>query len=335
MNLEQLYKEKSKNKTDLVSILLPLYNEQDSIIFVLEELFNFIENYDKKYRFEITFIDDCSTDNSINSILYKSKDSPINCKVSVVKLSKNSGSHVAITAGLNISRGNLVIIMASDGQDPANLIGQFILFWENGAKLILASRKSNLDQSFISNYFSKKAWKIMNWSTQLNMPKGGCDVLALDRNVVNSFNRMDERNTTFIFRILALGYKYEEFSYVKRERIAGKSKWTFLKKIAIMFDAITGFSNRPLKLITKFGLTIFILLILRWLYIIFNIYILRENANELTIILNTILTSTSVIILLLGGIGDYIWRILDETRKRPLYEVDSVVGEIFEENGDK
>ena len=330
MKIDELYKKHSVKKSNIISILLPLYNEEGSICFVLDELFDFIANYGGKYKFEITFVDDYSTDDSVRKILLKSKDSPHNSRVSVVRLSKNSGSHIAITAGLNISRGDLVIIMASDGQDPSFLIGKFIQLWEKGEKLILASREKNLDQSYVSNKISKLAWKLMNWSTKINMPSSGCDVLALDRKVVDSFNSMDERNTTFIFRILSLGYKYIDFSYVKRERYTGKSKWNFFKKMSILLDAITGFSNRPLRLITKLGLSIFFILVLRWLYIFIKVYIFGETPTDLLIIVNTILTSTSVVVLLLGMIGDYIWRILDETRKRPIYEIDVIEGEIFD-----
>ena len=330
MDLQEFIKNKKRTKGNLISIILPLYNEEQSIPFVLKELFDYLENNLKKYCFEITFVDDCSTDNSNTIILENSKVSPANVKISIARLTKNSGSHIAITAGLNIVRGDLIIIMASDGQDPALVIGQLIEEWEKGNKLILASREDNLDHGAVSKIFSRIAWRIMNWSTNINMPLSGCDLLAMDRNVVNSFNRMDERNTTFIFRVLALGYPYKELKYIKRVRNAGKSKWTFWKKISIMLDAMTGFSNRPLRLITKIGLGIFVVLLARWCYIVFKTYVLKEPPTELTIILNTVLTSLSIIILLLGVIGDYIWRILDETRKRPIYEIDEVEGEIFE-----
>lgn len=330
MNLEVIFKNKLTEKENLISVVLPLYNEEESIPFVLDELFDYLGNKLTHYRFEISFIDDCSTDNSKKVILEKSKDIPQNIKVSIVKLTKNSGSHIAISAGLNIVRGNLVIVMASDGQDPASVIGLLISEWELGHKLILASREDNLEHNFISNTFSRIAWKLMNWSTQVNMPEKGCDLLAIDRSVVNSYNKMDERNTTFIFRILALGYPYKELKYIKRKRSAGKSKWTFWSKISIMLDAMTGFSNRPLRLITKLGLSIFFILILRWIFIVYKIYLLKEEPTELTVILNTILTSLSIIIFILGVIGDYIWRILDETRKRPIYEIEEVDGMIFD-----
>ena len=100
--------------------------------------------------------------------------------------------------------------------------------------------------------------------------------------------------------------------------------------MSILLDAITGFSNRPLRLITKLGLSIFFILVLRWLYIFLKVYIFEETPTDLLIIVNTILTSTSLVVLLLGMIGDYIWRILDETRKRPIYEIDVIEGEIFD-----
>lgn len=324
-----LLKESSNHSGNLISIILPLYNEAESILTVINELYEYLGSYLKHYRFEITFIDDCSTDNSFEKIVSESKKAPQNIKLSIIKLAKNSGSHIAITAGINVSRGDFCIIMASDGQDPATIIGQLIEGWLGGNDLVLASRKDNLDHNFLSNSISKLAWKLMNWSTKINMPKNGCDLLGMDKKVVRAFNNMDERNTTFIFRILSLGFKQSEIEYIKRARIAGNSKWTFLKKISILIDAITGFSSRPLKLITNFGMFIFFVLVLRWLYVVIKIFILKQPLDELTIILNTIFTALAVQILLLGFIGDYIWRILDETRKRPLYEISEVKGETF------
>jgi glycosyltransferase involved in cell wall biosynthesis len=334
-NILTLFQKQRQKRGALMSIVLPLYNEAQSLPFVLDELYRHLSLEQKKYNFEITFIDDCSVDNSVELVKEISLKSPENIKVSVAVLAKNSGSHVAITAGLNIVRGDFIIIMASDGQDPAEVISQLISEWEKGNELVLASRSDNLDHNFVAKYFSKIAWRLMNWSTNVNMPDKGCDLLGLDKKVLDAFNKMDERNTTFIFRILSLGFKQKEIEYVKRARFGGKSNWTFFKKISIMLDAMTGFSNRPLKLITNMGLFVFVILILRWCFVIFKIYILNEAHSELSIILNTIFTALSIQVLLLGIIGDYIWRILDETRKRPLYEISRIEGEIFNINSQK
>lgn len=275
-------------------------------------------------------MDDCSTDESYQIVKNWGEKSIENLRLSIVQLSKNSGSHIAITAGLNISRGDFTIIMASDGQDPASVITELILEWRAGNNLVLASREDNLDHGFFGKLASKMAWKLMNWATNVNMPETGSDLLGMDRSVLDAFNKMDERNTTFIFRILSVGYKQKEISYVKRVRAGGVSKWSTLKKIGIMFDAIAGFSSRPLQLITKFGFAFFIILTLRWAWVIVSIYVLDQPTTELTIVLNTVFTALAVQVLILGFIGDYIWRILDESRKRPLYEVLQVDGEVFE-----
>ncbi len=328
-DISKLFEDKKKQRGNLVSVILPLYNEELSLPFVLDELYQYLSTLNN-YRFEITFIDDCSKDNSYETVKKLSYQSPANVKVSVARLSKNSGSHIAITAGLNIARGNFTVIMASDGQDPAAIIGDLISEWEKGSELVLASRNDNLDHGFIAKWFSSMAWKLMNWSTNVKMPAKGCDLLGFDSKVLKAFNKMDERNTTFIFRILSLGFRQKEIEYVKRARVAGTSNWTFFKKLAIIADAISGFSSRPLKMITHFGLGIFTILILRWIVVVFKIYILKEDPSDLTIILNTIFTSLALQILLLGFIGDYIWRILDEARKRPQYEISEIDGHIFE-----
>jgi glycosyltransferase involved in cell wall biosynthesis len=330
ISLSNLIQQNFKAKGNLISVVLPVFNEVENLQQVVEELYNYLFQEQKLYNFEITFVDDRSTDGSYELLSKLINQYSGNVRISVVRLAKNSGSHIAITAGLNISRGDFTIIMASDGQDPPEVIGDLIVEWEKGNELVLAARLDNLDHSFAGNLFSKMAWKLMSWSTKINMPKNGCDLLGLDKKVLQSFNKMDERNTTFIFRILSMGYRQKEITYIKRARIAGISKWTFVKKIAIMVDAITGYSSRPLRLITKFGILIFFILMLRWVFVVFKIYILHEAPSELTLVLNTIFTSLGLQILLLGVIGDYIWRILDETRKRPLYEISDAEGKVFD-----
>ena len=331
-DIKYLFQAQNRQRGNFISVILPVYNEVLSLPFVLDELYAYLSKHQKEYKFEITFIDDCSTDDSFSKVRELAKNAPENVRVSVARLAKNSGSHVAITAGLNIARGNFIIIMSSDGQDPATVIGDLISEWKQGNDLVLATRSDNLENNRVVNYISNVAWRIMKWSTDIKMPDHGCDLLGMDKKVLGAFNRMDERNTTFIFRILSLGFDQKEIRYVKRARVAGKSKWTFFKKIAILFDAMTGFSNRPLKMITSLGMTIFVILVFRWLVVMFKVYVMGEQPDSQDIILNSIFTSLAVVVLLLGFIGDYIWRILDETRKRPLYEVSKVGGEIFEDD---
>jgi glycosyltransferase involved in cell wall biosynthesis len=329
LDIKQLFEQKGQKRSNLVSIVLPVYNEEPNLDKVVSEMFLYLETHQPHYRFEITFIDDCSKDGSFALLQKLAARKSENVRLSVLRLAKNSGSHIAITAGLNLNRGEFCIIMASDGQDPAEVIGQLLQEWELGNEIVLASRFDNLDKGYFGKLFSRMAWKIMIWSTRIDMPRKGCDLLGLDKKAVNAFNRMDERNTTFIFRILSMGFKQKEIQYIKRERFAGKSSWTFWKKISIMLDAITGYSSRPLRLITKFGLFMSVVLAARWLYIVIKVYVFHIPPSELTIILNTIFTALAVQMLLLGMIGDYIWRILDETRKRPLYEIGQIDGQLF------
>jgi glycosyltransferase involved in cell wall biosynthesis len=314
----------------LISILLPVFNEEDALPKVFEEMFNYLPNHLPNYHFEITFIDDCSTDNSYQIIVDYIPLSPQNVKLSVFRLAKNSGSHVAITAALNICRGDLVVIMASDGQDPAALIGKLIEEWEKGSEMILALREENRGQSKFRQKISQLSWRLMNWATRVDIDYRGCDVLGLDKIVVRAFNRMNERNTTFIFRVLSLGFQRSQLFYTKRERAGGISKWTFVKKMAIFLDAIAGFSDRPIRLISKLGITFFFILLIRWCLVMFKYYLLNEEPSDLNIILNTIFTTVASQVLLIGVIGDYIWRILDESRKRPLYDFSKRDGETFD-----
>lgn len=329
LKLDEILNKATAPKGNLISILLPVFNEEECLPIVIEDFFNYLHNTLPNYRFEMTFVDDCSTDNSFQVISNYVSKAPANVKLNVVRLAKNSGSHTAITAALNICRGDFAIIMASDGQDPVSLVKELIERWESGSEMVLAIRQQNQDQSFFSRWTSKMAWRMMSWATKLKIDDGGCDVLGVDKKVIEAFNQMDERNTTFVFRILSLGFSRSTIYYPKRARVGGRSKWNFIKRIGIFIDAVAGFSNRPIKVIINFGLAVFVLLMLRWLYVVYNVYVLHEEPTEFSIVLNTIFTIGAIQILLIGIIGDYTWRILDEARKRPLYEISKSYGEVF------
>lgn len=328
-DIEHIIKRFERKKGRLISVILPVFNEEDALPAVLDELFAYARTDLPDYTLEVMFIDDASRDQSSRVILERRALAPPNVRVSVCRLARNSGGHVAITAGLNLARGDFTILMASDGQDPPAVIGQLIAGWREGFNVVLAARSTNLDQTPFRRGFSWMAWKIMGWSTGLAVPEKGCDMLGIDRCALDAFNRMDERNTTFIFRIFSLGFRRKQIDYVKRARMGGRSSWNFRKKIHILLDAMTGYSSRPLKMITTMGMAIFVVLVFRWLHVVFKIYVLGHAAADLTIILNTIFTSLAVVVLLLGMIGDYLWRILDETRKRPLYEIEDFKGDLF------
>ena len=330
VSINRYFTEKDDKAPKLVSIVFPVYNEMECLPKIVPALCEYLAVSHSRFNWELIFIDDCSSDNSFDYLKEAALTTPANIRLSVFQLAKNSGSHIAITAGLNISRADFTILMASDGQDPLDVIDQFIFFWEKGAKLILAARKDNLQQSFLGKWFSSTAWTIMNWATKIDMPQGGCDMVGIDKTPLIAFNKMDERNTTFIYRLLSMGFNPTVFQYVKRERIGGKSSWTFIKKISIMLDAITGYSSRPLRLITKLSLLLVVILAFRWAIVIIKIFSAGTEPSDRTVIVNSIFTSLAIVLLVLSAIGDYIWRILDETRKRPSYEFNKIAGRIFD-----
>lgn len=331
MDISTLLIKEKKEKGKLISIILPVFNEEENIEFMINGLSHYLSQELPMYKFEVLFVDDCSTDNSFQLINQLSGKTHENVRFAAVRLAKNSGSHIAITAGLNLARGNFTMIMASDGQDPFQIVGELVAEWENGYDLVLAARQHNLGKDFIGNLFSLIAWRLMNWATKIKVPRKGCDLLGLDEKVLKAFNQIDERNTTFIYRILSLGFKQKEIEYVKLARHAGKTKWNTIKKFAIIIDAVKGYSSRPLKIITNIGYLAATVLILRWIFVMYKIYVLKKEPIELEIILNSLFTGLAVQVLILGFIGDYIWRILDETRKRPIYNICETIGHIFED----
>ena len=227
----------------------------------------------------------------------------------------------AVQAGLKFATGNCVGIISADLQDPPELFKDMIAMWEKGNKVVMATRtdrKESLGQKLFSNTY----YFFMNKFAIKGYPKGGFDFVLIDSQVVKELNHISEKNTNIMSLIFWLGHDRATIPYVRQKREIGKSKWTLSKKIKLFVDSFVAFSYVPIRFMSFIGfLTAFASFIYGILIILGTLMGYMSVKGWATLI--TFFTFfMGLIMLMLGIIGEYLWRILDETRKRPSYVID-------------
>ena len=307
----------------LVSILIPCYNEEESLPYLYKELTRIIgEN--GNYRWEVFFINDGSKDNTMPII--REMAAHDNC-ISYVDLSRNFGKEKAMLAGFDFVKGDCAIIMDADLQDPPSLIPEMLDYWEQGYDDVYARRKSRKGETFLKKFTSKMYYKVLQSLTRIEIQKDTGDFRLLDRRCINALKKLRESQRCSKSMFSWIGYNKKEVLYDRDPRIAGSTKWNYKKLIDLSIDGITSFTTAPL----------------RWSAIIGVLVSLAGFIYMLVIILKTIISgvdvpgyaSTMVVMLFLGGIqliflgviGEYLGRAFYETKHRPIYFVDTYNGE--------
>jgi dolichol-phosphate mannosyltransferase len=307
------------NKEDgfLLSLIIPVYNEESGITYLLDELGRFIKQSGFE-NIEVIFVDDHSIDNS--PVLLKEA-----CKTipgyNFIRLSKNSGSHIAIIAGMAASKGDCAVFLAADLQDPPELIISMVEKWKQGNKVIWAVRDKIEGISITTMFFGRMFYFIFNKMSYVKLPKTGADFALLDKQVVEALLKSADAKPSLGALINWLGFKQTEIIYTKQERKHGKSKWTLSKKINGFLDSIVSFSYAPMRIMMGLG---FVVAFIGFLYSIL-IIILNLLGNPIqgwSSIIIAVLILGGAQITMLGVLGEYLWRNLDESRKRPLYFIE-------------
>ncbi len=310
-----------------VTILIPAYNEEESLPYLyerLEELINSIKNYE----FEILFINDGSKDKTLELIKkYRNKDS----RISYVNFSRNFGKEIAMLAGFDYAKGDCVIIMDADLQDPPELIPELLKYWEQGYDDVYAQRRSRKGETFLKKFTSKMYYRVLQQLTKVEIQKDTGDFRLLDRRCVNALREMRETSRCSKSMFSWIGYKKKAVLYDRDPRIAGKTKWNYAKLINLAIDGITSFTTSPLRISTLLAIPTFLMLIIYFIYVIVKCIRLSIpiQAFQATILL--ILFFSAVQIMLFGIVGEYLGRIFNETKHRPIYFVDEY-NDVREEN---
>lgn len=305
------------SNTKKISILVPAYNEEKSLPLLYEEL-RLIMNDTQPYDWEVLFINDGSTDNTLNVIKELRK---CDHRISYIDLSRNFGKENAMLAGFDYVTGDCMIIMDADLQHPPHIIPDMLQKWEEGYDDVYAKRLSRGKEPWIRKKMSLLFYSILQKTTRIEMLPNVGDFRLLDRKCIEVLKQLreSERYTKGLFCWIGFKKIYVEFQ--QQERIAGTSSWNFLNLLGLGVEGIVSFSTAPLRISTFLGLIVSMLAIIYMIYIIVKAIFWGEVVAGYPTILSCILFLGGIQLLCLGIIGEYIARIFNESKKRPIYIV--------------
>lgn len=307
----------------LITIIVPAYNEEESLPFLQErltKLINSIENYE----FEVLFINDGSKDKTLDIIKeLRNKDK----RFCYVNLSRNFGKEIAMMAGLDYAKGDAVIFIDADLQDPPELIPELIKYWEEGYDDVYARRRTRAGETFLKKLTSKMYYRVLQSLTRVEIQKDTGDFRLLDRRCVNALKKMRESQRASKSMFSWIGYKKKEVLFDRDARVAGKTKWNYKKLVDLAVDGITSFTTSPLRISTYLCIPTFLALLVYFIYVIIKANIIHEPIQAYQAIILLILFFSGIQILLFGIVGEYLGRIFNETKHRPLYLIDEYNGE--------
>ena len=301
----------------MISIILPIYNEQAGLPFFVEELEKEVVKLGVDY--EIIFVNDGSKDESLSIILDLCKKSTNN---KYINLSRNFGHQIAVTAGIDFAKGDNVVLMDSDGQDPPQVIGEMLAKLNQGYDVVYAKRIKREDEGAMKKLTASIFYKLLNKITTIDIPLDTGDFRIMNRKVVNALKQMPEKQRYLRGQIAWLGFKQTFVTYERKGRNAGETNYTYRKMIRLALDAITSFSNWPLRLATISGFVCAFLGFVLILYTLYGRFILKQYEPGWPSLMITIVFLGGIQLLGIGMIGEYISRINDNVKNRPLYLVD-------------
>ena len=305
-----------------ISIVIPAYNEEESLLYLKERLDKLMGEM-QQYEFEILFVNDGSKDKTLEIVKeFRQKDN----RYCYLSFSRNFGKEIAMIAGIDYVTGDCAIFMDADLQDPPELIPELVKYWEEGYDDVYAKRRSRDGETFLKKFTSKMYYKILQKMTKIEIQKDTGDFRLLDRRCVNALKKLREsqRNTKSMFSWI--GYKKKEVLYDRDARVAGKTKWNYMKLIDLAIDGITSFTTSPLRLATWVAIPTFMALVIYFIYVIAKCCIEGVVIQAFQAIILLVLFFSGIQILLFGIVGEYLGRIFNETKNRPLYLIKEYNG---------
>jgi polyisoprenyl-phosphate glycosyltransferase len=309
--------DKDKPKVD-ISVVIPVYNEQQSIRELYSRLKNTVGAISGNHEF--IFVNDGSKDGSFAEIFSLSQTDD---KVFFINLSRNFGHQVAVTAGLDACRGQAVVIIDSDLQDPPELIGELYQKYSEGYEVVYAKRLERKGDSYFKKVTAKLFYRILKKMTSINIPLDTGDYRLIDRKLVEYLKQMPEQNKFLRGQIAWLGFRQTEVLFNREQRKFGKTAYSFSKMLHLALDGITSFSDKPLSLVSRLGFAISLFSFIIILIAIYSHFILDRTITGWTSLIISSMFIGGVQLFSIGIIGEYIGRINKNVLNRPLYIIDT------------
>jgi dolichol-phosphate mannosyltransferase len=299
-----------------ISVLTAFLDEADNLPRFRERVLAILTELAVDY--EVVLIDDHSIDGSAELAKEWMLEDP---GVKYIRLSRNCGSHAAYSAGLARCTGDCAVLLAADLQDPPESIPLLLDHWKQGNDVVWAARAGRDGESRATKLFAWGYYQLMRRFALPEMPSQGADFLLMDRKVIDAYNAVPEKNTSFLAMILWLGFRQTSIQYVKQARHSGTSKWNLTKRLKLFIDSFVSFSYAPIRLMTVAGGVVAALGFLYAIVVIFNAFrgLPVQGWASLMVV---VLVLGGFQLLMLGVLGEYLWRAFDEARGRPRYVVE-------------
>jgi glycosyltransferase involved in cell wall biosynthesis len=304
------------------SMVIPVYYNEGCLVPFMESLDRVVLQANPNYVAEIIFIDDGSGDGSFAELqLIQSRYPGV---VTIIKLTRNFGQIGATLAGYDRSRGRCVITMSADGQDPPELINDMLReFFEENHEVVICARAGR-DESIYRNLTSRLFYYVMRRLTFKNMPTGGFDVWLLGRRALQAFMRNSDAHPLLQGRVLWMGFNPKFLFYRRQKRLAGTSRWTFGKKFTVLLDGVMAYSFAPIRIISLVGCTFSLLGFVYAGLILVDSLMLGNPVKGWAPQMIVLLVIGGFQMIMLGMIGEYLWRTLAQVRGRDPYLIDAI-----------
>lgn len=301
-----------------LSVVTPAYNEERNLPVLYERLCKVLEHLDVDWEWIV--IDDHSTDRTFEVM---SELSRRDARVRVLRFSRNFGSHAGVSCGLRHARGDCAAVLAADLQDPPEVIPKLLDEWREGNQVVWAVRERREGESAATVGMASLFYWIMRHVIGMReLAATGADFFLADRRVIDAYRDFDERNVNLFALLAWMGFRQATITYIKDARLHGQSGWSLKKKIKLAVDSITAFSYLPVRIMSWTGV---LTAICGFLYAVFIVYhaFAGQPAEGWSSLMVAVMLIGGLQMLMLGVLGEYIWRALDEARRRPRYTVEA------------
>lgn len=303
-------------KNQLISIVLPVFNEEAGIQATIDTLLNYIEQQEERY--ELIFVDDGSKDKSVAIINHAIS---LHDNIKLVEFSRNFGHQLAITAGLQYTKGDAVVVMDADLQDPPEVIPQMIEKWHEGYEIVYGKRMQRDGETIFKKFTAKMFYRTFRKLATIDMPLDTGDFRLMDRKAVVQLMKLHEQDPFVRGQVTWIGFRQTSVQYHRQERIAGETKYPLSKMVKLALDGITSFSMKPLQFVNIFSVVPFASGVFSLGYLIIS-----GNYSVASVGVTVLLFTLGLLMLSIGILGSYLGRVLDQVNNRPRFIVSKTEG---------
>lgn len=305
---------------DLYSVVIPLYNEEEVVMECIKRVTGVLSKIDGDY--EVIFVDDGSKDKTLEMVKSECEK---NKRLKVLSFSRNFGHQIAITAGMDNAKGDAVIVMDADLQDPPETIVDLIAKFKEGFDVVYAVRAKRKGETFFKKFTARVFYRFLRYMCNIDIPVDTGDFRLISRKVCDVMKNLTERNRYVRGLVSWVGFKQAAVEYVREERFAGETKYPLRKMLKLSMDGITSFSTKPLTMSKNLGFLTAVAGFIYMIIVILQKFVFGKTVQGWASMVVLILLIGGIQLIMLGFIGEYIARIFDESKNRPLYIIEEKI----------